>query len=313
MRNVIISGAAGFIGNAVVRQLISQGVSVVAVVKPETTMSEDAFRLNGLNIPVIECDLKEMEKLPRLIDGRNYDVFYQFAWDGLSKEALLNYKTQIDNITWTMKSIEAAAALNCKKYIGAGSYTQMELLYQKGRFFTEDRHKYYRVAQLASETMGRAVAKELGIQFLWPIIINVYGEGEIAPRLVNNMIKNLLERRHQAFSHGNQMYDFLHIKDAAKAFCLIGEKGIEKSQYIIGSGKAKPLKDYLEIIRNIVAPEMQLGLGELEFHGLEMTREMLDISSLVNDTGFTPAVTFEAGIKRTFEWIKKEDNRILDE
>lgn len=164
MRNVIISGAAGFIGNAVVRQLISQGVSVVAVVKPETTMSEDAFRLNGLNIPVIECDLKEMEKLPRLIDGRNYDVFYQFAWDGLSKEALLNYKTQIDNITWTMKSIEAAAALNCKKYIGAGSYTQMELLYQKGRFFTEDRHKYYRVAQLASETMGRAVAKELGIQ-----------------------------------------------------------------------------------------------------------------------------------------------------
>lgn len=310
MKNVIISGAAGFIGNAVIRQLIAQGVSTIAVVKPDSAKSQEAFRLNGLNIPIIECDLKEIEKLPKLINGRNYDAFYQFAWDGLSKEALLNYKTQIDNIVWTMKSIEAAAELNCKKYIGAGSYTQMELLYQKGRFFTDDRHKYYRAAQMACEIMGRAVAKEKGIQFIWPIIINVYGEGETAPRLVNNMIRNLLAGKHQAFSPGNQMYDFLHVEDAAKAFCLIGEYGKEESQYILGSGMAKPLKDYLEIIRDIVAPEMQLGLGELEFHGLEMTDVMLDIYSLVRDTGFTPAVTFEAGIRRTLEWIKEEDKGI---
>ena len=106
------------------------------------------------------------------------------------------------------------------------------------------------------------------------------------------------------------MYDFLHIEDAAKAFCLIGERGIEESQYIIGSGLARPLRDYLNIIRDIVAPEMQLGLGELEFRGLEMTAEMLDISSLVRDTGFTPAVTFESGIRRTLKWIIKEDKGI---
>ena len=166
------------------------------------------------------------------------------------------------------------------------------------------------VAQMACETMGRAVAKEKGIQFIWPILINVYGEGETAPRLVNNMIRNLLAGRHQAFSQGNQMYDFLHIEDAAKAFCLIGERGTEESQYIIGSGLARPLRDYLNIIRDIVAPEMQLGLGELEFRGLEMTAEMLDISSLVRDTGFTPAVTFESGIRRTLKWIIKEDKGI---
>ena len=167
MKNVIISGAAGFIGNAVTRQLIEQGVSVVAVVKPDTVKSKDAFRLNGLNIPVIECDLKETERLPELIPEHNYDAFYQFAWDGLNREALLDYKTQVDNITWILKSIEAASELNCRKYIGAGSYTQMELFYQRGRFFTDDRHKFYRVAQMACETMGRAVAKEKGIQFIW--------------------------------------------------------------------------------------------------------------------------------------------------
>ncbi len=313
MKRVIISGAAGFIGNAVARQLISQGVHVVAVVKPGTVQSEEAFRLKDLDAPVIECDLKKIENLPKLIGGQNYDAFYQFAWDGVDKGAFADYERQIDNIRWTIKAIETAAALKCKKFIGAGSVTQMELLYQKGRLFTEDRHKYYRVAQLASETMGRAVAREKRIQFIWPIIINVYGEGEIAPRLVNSMIRNLLAGKYQSFSSGEQMYDFLHIQDAARAFCLIGEKGKEDSQYIIGSGMAKPLKKYLEIIRDVVAPEMKLGLGELEFHGLEMPESMLNIDALVADTGFVPEVTFETGIKRTLEWIKKEDEKVESE
>ena len=127
------------------------------------------------------------------------------------------------------------------------------------------------------------------------------------------MIRNLLAGKYQSFSPGEQMYDFLHIQDAARAFCLIGEKGREESQYIIGSGMARPLKEYLGIIRDVVAPEMKLGLGELEFHGLEMTEEMLNIDTLISDTGFSPEITFEAGIKRTLEWIKKEDKKTDNE
>lgn len=313
MKRVIIGGAAGFIGNAVARRLIGQGVHVVAVVKPGTSQSAEAFRLKDLDATVIECDLKEIENLPKLIDVQGYDAFYQFAWDGVDKEAFADYERQIDGIRWMIKSVEAAAALRCRKFIGAGSVTQLELLYQEGRFFTEDRHKYFRAAQLASETMGRAVAREKGIQFIWPIIINVYGEGEIAPRLVNSMIRNLLAGKHQSFSPGEQMYDFVHIQDAAKAFCLLGEKGREDSQYIIGSGTARPLKEYLAIIRDVVAPEIKLGLGELEFHGLEMTEDMLNIDSLTKDTGFKPEITFEAGIRRTLEWIKREDEKTENE
>ena len=313
MKRVIIGGAAGFIGNAVARRLIDQGVHVVAVVKPGTSQSAEAFRLKDLDATVIECDLKEIENLPKLIDVQRYDAFYQFAWDGVDKEAFADYERQIDGIRWMIKSVEAAAALRCRKFIGAGSVTQLELLYQEGRFFTEDRHKYFRAAQLASETMGRAVAREKGIQFIWPIIINVYGEGEIAPRLVNSMIRNLLAGKHQSFSPGEQMYDFVHIQDAAKAFCLLGEKGREDSQYIIGSGTARPLKEYLAIIRDVVAPEIKLGLGELEFHGLEMTEDMLNIDSLTKDTGFKPEITFEAGIRRTLEWIKREDEKTENE
>lgn len=310
MKKVIISGAAGFIGNAVARRLIEQGVRVVAVVKPGVRNSEEAFRLENMDALVVECDLKDIGKLPLLIGDRGYDAFYQFAWDGVDKEAFLSYEKQVANINWTLKSIEAAALLKCNKYIGAGSITQLELLSHKGRLFTADRHKYYRVAQLASETMGRACAAEKGIEFIWPVIINVYGEGETAPRLINSMIENLLDGKYQSFSSGEQIYDFLHIEDAAKAFCLIGEKGKAESEYIIGSGRARPLKEYLRIVRDITAPEMELGLGDIEFTGLEMTKDMFDISSLVEDTGFAPEIEFEAGITRTLEWVKKGRNNV---
>lgn len=205
--------------------------------------------------------------------------------------------------------MKAASALRCNRFIGAGSVTQMELFNQEGRMFTDDRHKYFRSVQLACETMGRALAREKGIQFIWPIIINVYGEGETSTRLINSMIRNLLAGKHQSFSSGKQLYDFIHIQDAAKAFCLIGDRGKEESQYIIGSGSPRQLKEYLNIIRDIVAPEMQLGMNELEFHGLEMTEKMLNIDSLVRDTGFNPEIEFEEGIRRTLEWIVREDKR----
>lgn len=307
MKSAIISGAGGFIGNAVARYLIGQGVKVTAVVKPGTTYSQEAFRLKGLNAHIIECDLREMNRLPDMVRRQKYNAFYQLAWDGLDKDSMLDYKQQIDNIKWGVESIEVAANLGCKKYIGAGSVTQLELLNPQGCLFTGDRHKYFRAAQLACEAIGRAAAKEKGIQFIWPIIINVYGEGEIAARLVNSMIRNLLEKKYQAFSPGEQLYDFLHIEDAARAFYLIGEKGKEGRRYIIGSGEPKPLKQYLETIRDVVAPNEKLGLGDLPFNGFEMTDEMLDISLLAADTGFAPRISFEEGIKRTLKWIIGEE------
>ena len=50
-------------------------------------------------------------------------------------------------------------------------------------------------------------------------------------------------------------------------------------------------------------------MNELEFHGLEMTEKMLNIDSLVRDTGFNPEIEFEEGIRRTLEWIVREDKR----
>lgn len=307
MKRVIITGAAGFVGSAVVRELLNHHVEVYAIVRPGFSARTDSSRLAGLPVHLVECDLRNLSALPELMPERGFDAWYQFAWDGLRGDALTDYTTQIMNVKWTMDAVVAAAAINCKKWIGSGSVSQYELHTPEGQVVKADKHKVYKTAKLACEYMGRSVAPENGIEFIWPIITNIYGVGESSPRLINSMIRNLQAGRHQALSEGNQMYDFIYISDAAKAFRLIGEKGLEGRIYTIAQGQVQPLKNFLSIVGDVVDPEAQLGFGEMSFNGIYLPASCYDTAALVEDTGFAPDVPFAEGIRRTAEWIQTQE------
>ena len=303
MNRVIISGVSGFIGNAVARKLNAGGVEVIGVTRSDINESNELFRIQNLDIEIIQCDLNEMGQLPLKIGKRGFDVFYQFAWDGLTPETLNDYKLQLDNVNWTIDTICAASELQCKKVVGAGSITQTELYTKKGRNYIADKHKYFRVAQLASETVGRVIAREKGIEIIWPIIINVYGEGETNPRLINSLIMNMVKGLPFPLSSGEQIYDFIHIDDAAEAFCLIGKYGRPESQYIISSGAPRRLRDYIIQLRDIVSPDYHLEFSSQKFSGYEIDKTWMDITELKNDTGFEPKVSFEEGVRRILDRI----------
>jgi len=302
MKKAIVAGGAGFVGNAVVRELKSRGVEVTVVVRPGFDRTKNQ-RLNDLEINIIECDISKISKVTQSLPERDFDTWYQFAWEGLFNEPLLDHDIQISNIKYVMDAIAVAKKLGCDRFIGAGSISQYELRTLEGQTNIHDKHRVYKTAKLACEYMGRSVASREGIMFFWPIITNIFGEGEESPRLINSMIKRLLSGQRQQLSEGNQIYDFIHISDAARAFADIGECGIEHKTYVIGSGRAKPLKEFLVELRDIVNPDAELGFGEMTFNGIYLPAEDYDISPLREDTGFTPKLTFADGIRRTKDWI----------
>lgn len=307
MKRVIITGGAGFVGNAVVRELLNHNVEVWAIVRPGFSARVTASRLDKLDVHLVECDVREISKLPNLLTEYGFDAWYQFAWDGLFGDELIDYNKQIFNIKWVMDAIAVAAKIGCKKFIGSGSISQYELMVAGDKVSAGDKHRVYKTAKLACEYMGKSVAEANSIEFIWPIITNIYGVGEKSPRLINSMIRNLQAGKHQALSEGNQIYDFIYITDAAKAFRLIGEHGVAGRKYVIAEGDAKPLKQFLIALKNIVDKNASLGFGELSFNGIYLPAEYYDIGALKEDTGFAPDVSFEDGIKKTAEWIKKVD------
>ena len=78
------------------------------------------------------------------------------------------------------------------------------------------------------------------------------------------------------------------------------------SVYPLGSGTARPLKDYIEALRDAIDPALPLGLGEVPYGPLQVMHLQADTSALQADTGWYAATTFEEGIRKTIEWARKE-------
>lgn len=108
-------------------------------------------------------------------------------------------------------------------------------------------------------------------------------------------------------SAGEQLYDFLHISDVANAFYLIGERGVNGRNYVIGSGKPNHLKYYFETIENIFnskyGTDIHLKYGEKKNNVVSLPADEFENVSLINDTGFEPKVSFEEGIQKTIDYI----------
>ena len=100
------------------------------------------------------------------------------------------------------------------------------------------------------------------------------------------------------------MWDYIYSSDAANALYLIGEKGKDKAVYCIGSGKKRPLREYVEIIKKETGFEGEPKFFERPYSDTQVMFLCADIKELSEDTGFSPLVSFEEGIRRTIAFRK---------
>lgn len=303
MKKAIVTGANGFVGSAVCRELAHHGVCVTAIIKDESSFVENIKDIPNLNI--VFMDLATLHKLEEEIDTTDFDCFYHFAWIGSAGPLRGNYKVQLKNIEYTCDAVHIAKKLGCKRFVFAGSIMEHEIqkLAETDKKFTIN--TLYSSSKITAEYMSRAIADSIGIEYVGGIISNIYGPGEKSPRLVNVTIRKLLRGEYCKFSEGGQIYDFIYIEDAAKAFYELGENALADRSYYIGSLSPKPLKEFLMDIRDIVAPGTKIGLGEIPFEGVSLTYKEFDIVALQKDTGFKPEIDFKEGIRRTACWIKE--------
>lgn len=304
MNKVIVTGASGFIGTALVKELINQKVKVFAVIREGSKYPN--FFDNNKDIVIINCSMDEYHTLPSLIKEKNFDALYHLAWEGTSGPLRSNYSVQIKNIRQSCNLVEVSRDLNCKKIVFAASIMEYEIQSLINADIMPNISSIYSIAKMSADYMMKTMASNYKIDYIRAIISNVYGPGELSPRIINTSLRKLINGEHCSFSSGEQMYDFIYISDAAKEFYIIGEKGKGNKSYYIGSLRPKPLKEFLLEMKNLVNPNIEIGLGELPFCGVSLKYDEFDIFAIRDDTGFVPEVTFTEGINRTIEWVKSE-------
>lgn len=304
MKKVIITGANGFIGKNLVRNLALKGIKVYAIVKNITSDISEIENIS--NVEIIYCDLENILELKQKICNQNIDVFYHFAWAGTSGNTRANYELQLINAKACCDAVKAAREMEIKKFVLAGSIMEYECQkYISQDFAQPGLGNIYSTAKLSAHYMAKTLAYNLGIDFVCATISNVYGVGEVSQRLINTTIIKLIKNEETSFTEGNQLYDFIYIDDAIRAFELIGQYGKSFKTYYIGNKKPQLLKEFLLKIRNCVNKNVELGLGKVTFNGVSLNYTEFSTMGLYEDFDFKPIVNFEDGIKFTSEWLRK--------
>ena len=81
----------------------------------------------------------------------------------------------------------------------------------------------------------------------------------------------------------------------------MGTKGVDGRTYVLGSGRARPLRDYIEELRDVAAPEGRLDIGRIPYGEKQVMYLCADVSSLWQDTGWQAQTSFAEGIREILE------------
>ena len=302
MKRAIVTGATGMIASALIRNLIGHGVEVLALCRPGEERS-DAFFESEL-VTAMDADISELVPAADKIT-KKYDVLYHFAWLGTFGSDRNGAYMQSDNIKYTLDAVTLAEKTGCSCFVGAGSQAEYGITEQTLTPDTPaDPVTGYGIAKYTAGKLSRLYAQQLSIRHCWVRILSVFGQKGNPNSIIMSSLDKMLRGEYAPFTKAEQLWDFIHCDDAAEAFRLIGESGRDGALYPLGSGQPRQLKDYITAMRDIAAPGLKIGIGDLEYNDNQVMKLSADISSLTRDTGFVPALSFEDGIRRTIDWMK---------
>lgn len=295
MKRVIVTGATGAIGTALVRKLIDRKIEVLVLTRAESQRNQ-----NIPCHPLVQIKFCSLEQLAAIENdtGKIYDVFFHLAWRGAAGPERNDMYIQNRNVGYALDAVGAAKKFGCHTFIGAGSQAEygnagVPLKWNTPVF----PNMGYGYAKLCAGQMTRDHAAQLGLRHIWVRILSVYGPNDGMQSMIMHTIDKLRQGITPELTKGEQMWDYLYSDDAAQALCLLGEKGTDKKIYVLGSGTARPLREYIRKIRDIVAPDRELEFGAIPYGKNQVMYLCADTSELEKDTGWHAATDFSEGIR----------------
>lgn len=304
-KRIAISGVTGAIGMALLEKYLHEGYEVLAVCRKGS--ARNSRIPSSAKVTVLETDLDglDTEALP---DDKPCETFYHLAWGGTFGADREDLALQMRSIAGTLRAVRMAQRLGCRTFVGAGSQAEygrtQETLRPDTPVFPESG---YGIAKLCAGQLSRKACGQLGLHHVWVRVLSVYGPYDRAETMVSASLRRMLRGEASGYTLGGQLWDFLYSADAADALFRIGQHPQHGQVYCLGSGKARPLREYILIMKELTGCMAQVNFGEIPYSPNQVMNLCADISSLTRDTGFVPVTDFETGIRKTVDWILKNE------
>mgnify|MGYP001585305476 CR=1 FL=1 len=322
-KNVLVTGADGFIGSHLVERLAADGAQVTALSLYNSFDShgwlDDLPAETVRNVRLVRGDVRSGPFIGRLVQGQDF-IFHLAALISIpySYEAAHSY---VDvNVTGTLNILEAARAHGVKRVV----HTSTSEVYGTAQYTPIDEHhplrgqSPYSASKIGADMMAESYARSFDL----PVVIlrpfNTFGPRQSERAVIPTVIRQCLDPASQTIRLGDlsPTRDFSYVTDTAEAFAAVGaaEKLEYGRAYNAGTGVAVSVGDVVETIQRLVGTgkPVEAEPSRLRPPNSEVRALLADNRRLITATGWRPRVSLEEGLSRTVAWwrLRMEKGRV---
>ena len=323
MRNILVTGGAGFIGSHLVRLLVNKYPNYHIINMDVLTYAGNLENLKDIeckeNYTFVKCDICDVEKVNQVFKKHQIDSVIHLAAESHVDRSINDpFSFAQTNVMGTLNLLQAA------KESWNGNFTN-HLFYHVSTdevygslgeegFFTEetayDPHSPYSASKASSDHFVRAFADTYGLPTVISNCSNNYGSYQFPEKLIPLFINNIVNNKPlPVYGTGENVRDWLFVDDHARAIDIIFHKGKLGETYNIGGFNEWKNIDLIKVMIKTV--DRLLGREEgtsdklityvTDRAGHDL-RYAIDSSKLKNELGWEPSLQFEEGIEKTVKW-----------
>jgi len=290
---VLITGAAGFVGNNIARFLIDRGHDVGLLIMAQNWRTEDLDKKASILIG----DMSNIEELKKIIQDFRPEMICHFAAYGAYPRTQKDFRLMIQtNLINTLNLIESAEEIPIINVGSSSEYGLKDAPMKETDSCMPDND--YGLTKLYQTLL----CQKKGIPTLR--LFSIYGpfedENRLIPKLIKSKIKDL------PVSLLDSVRDYVYSEDVAEAFLMAAQKYKDiKGEIInIGSGQQTTTETVVSVIDSMGAKSLKISWNFNQVQS-EPKNWLGDISKAKNLLGWQPKTDINQGLKKTYDWWKK--------
>ncbi|MGA7160978.1 MAG: dTDP-glucose 4,6-dehydratase [Bacteroidota bacterium] len=322
MKNILVTGGAGFIGSNFIRYLAQQHPAYCIINFDLLTYAGNLENLEGVDLSpryiFVKADICDKESVEKVFRERAIDAVVHFAAESHVDRSILGPSVFVrTNVMGTSILLEAAKQFDVERFVHVSTDEVYGSLGTAGKF-TETTALHPNSPYSASKASSDLLALAYFHTFHVPIVVsrcsNNYGPYQFPEKLIPLMIANALnDKPLPVYGDGLNIRDWLFVGDHCSALDAVLHKGKEGEVYNIGGNNEKKNIEIVKLIlRELNKPESLIAFVKDRLG--HDRRYAIDASKIKHELGWEPTHTFEKGIRETIEWYlnnKKWWQRIL--
>lgn len=311
---VFVTGGTGILGSWLVKRLLSEGASVVALIRDWDPQSE-LIRSGDVNrTTVVTGVLEDYSTVERAINLHETDTVFHLGAQTLVGPALRNpLETLETNVRGTYHVLEACRVHRAlvERVVVASSdkaYGESEALPYTEDMELQGRHPY-EVSKSCADLLAQAYAHTYGLPVTVARCGNIYGGGDLNwSRIVPGTIRSLLRNERPILrSDGRHVRDFIYVRDVVEAFLLLAEKtpeeGVRGEAFNFSSEQKVEVLEITGRLQEIlVRPDLEPVI--LDQATCEIQEQYLDAGKARRLLHWAARYSLDEGLAETVKWYR---------